>query len=125
MCTVKIRLIQSFGGALRNLAKNRSFALTRHQERNLKIRIHAMKDNINAVILIPKPRRSDYPRDRSNWRKILRLKISKSIYKPKIAWTGPSFSILSDNSYMLFPRDRSKSHFIFSKLPLNTKNFRQ
>ena len=67
-----------------------------------------MKDNINAVILIPKFWRSDHPRDRSNLRKILRLKISKWIYPRKIAWAGPKFSILSDNSDMLFHMDRSK-----------------
>ena len=62
------------------------FALSRHQARNLKIRIHVMKDNINAVILIPKIWRSDHPCDRSNLRKILRLEISKWIYPHKIAW---------------------------------------
>ena len=87
------------------------FALSRHQERNLKIRIHMMKDNINAVILIPKLRRSDYPRDRSNWRKIFTLKISKSIYSRKIAWAGPNISVLSDNSHILFHMDRSKYDF--------------
>ena len=67
------------------------FALSRHQARNLKIRIHVMKDNINAVILIPKVWRSDHPRDRSSLRKILRLKISKWIYPRKIAWAGKIF----------------------------------
>ena len=43
-----------------------------------------MKDNINVVILIPKLWISDHPRDRSNFRKILRLKISKWIYARKI-----------------------------------------
>ena len=76
------------------LPKNVHFALSRHQERILKIRIHTMKNNINAVILIPKLWRSNYPRDRSNWRKTV--------------WAGPNFSILSDNSDMLFHMDRSK-----------------
>ena len=89
--TVKIRLIQSFGGALQILPKIVNFALSRHQERNLKIRIHIMKYNINTVILILKLWRTDYPFDRSNWRKILRLKFSKSIHPSKIARAGPNF----------------------------------
>ena len=40
--------------------------------------------------------------------KILRLIILKSIYPRKIAGAGPNFSILSNNSDMLFYMDRSK-----------------
>ena len=60
------------------------FALSRHQERNLKIRSHTMKDNMNAVILIPKLRKSDYPRDLSNWRKIRGWKFQNRFIHAKL-----------------------------------------
>ena len=51
------------------------------------------------------------PRDRSKIRKILRLKISKWIDPRKTAWARLDFSILNDNSDMLFQMDWSKKIF--------------
>ena len=59
------------------------FALSRHQARNLKIRIQAIEDNINAVILIPKVWRSDHRRDRSNF-----LFLAKIYWEPKLEIDG-------------------------------------
>ena len=49
------------------------FALTRHQARNLKIRIHGMNDNTNAVILVSKVKISDHPLDYRNFPQNYRL----------------------------------------------------